>query len=103
MAGGFTANLFFFIFHHFYHNFFLTHKIINMKSKLVTAADYPVRPYTYKELMVLYGISRRTLTAWLAPFRSEIGEKRGRYLTVMQVAVIFKRLGYPMELDEVGG
>jgi transposase len=59
-----------------------------------------LRAYSYKELATLYGISHRTLKNWLEPFKTEIGEKRGRYFTVKQMEVVFKRLGYPKDFDE---
>ena len=59
-----------------------------------------LRAYSYKELATLYGISHRTLKNWLEPFEKEIGEKRGRYFTVKQMEVVFKRLGYSKDFDE---
>ena len=60
-----------------------------------------VRPYNYKELTTLYGVSQRTFKTWLEPFMGEIGEKRGRYFTVKQMEVIFKKLGFPKNMQEV--
>lgn len=59
-----------------------------------------LRAYSYKELATLYGISHRTLKNWLEPFEDEIGQKRGRYFTVNQMEVVFKRLGFPKDYDE---
>jgi hypothetical protein len=53
------------------------------------------RPYTYKELMQIYGVSRRTMMNWLKPYKEEIGDKRGRYLTIIQVGIIFGIIGEP--------
>lgn len=66
-----------------------------------TTATINVRAYSYKELLVLYGVSQRTFKTWLEPFMAEIGEKRGRYFTVKQTEVIFKRLGFPKNMQEV--
>ena len=60
-----------------------------------------VRPYSYKELITLYGVSQRTFKTWLNPFMHEIGEKHGRYFTVKQIEVIFKKLGFPKNMQEV--
>ncbi|HTM65639.1 MAG TPA: hypothetical protein VL093_04920 [Flavipsychrobacter sp.] len=54
-----------------------------------------VRPYTYKELTLLYGISRRTLNTWLTEYKYEIGPKRGRYFNIAQVEIIFRWCGRP--------
>lgn len=59
-----------------------------------------VRPYSYGELVILYGVSQRTLKNWLMPFMKEIGEKRGRYFTVRQIEIIFVRLGFPRNMTE---
>ncbi|MBS1773407.1 MAG: hypothetical protein JST82_11165 [Bacteroidetes bacterium] len=59
-----------------------------------------VRPYSYKELTQLYGVSKKTLLNWIQPFKEEIGEKRGRYFTVNQVDIIFRKLGFPKNLKD---
>lgn len=55
----------------------------------------PIRPYSCKELIALYGISRKTLSRWLLPFEAEIGERQGHYYNVKQVTIIFDKLGQP--------
>jgi len=60
----------------------------------------PLRPYSYKELTALYGISQRTMKTWLTPFMAEIGEKHSRYFTVRQVRIIFDKLGLPGTITE---
>ena len=57
--------------------------------------ELTVKPYSFKELCVLYDISGKTLLKWLKPFKNEIGERVGRYYNVLQVQTIFKRLGVP--------
>lgn len=54
-----------------------------------------VKPYSMKELSVLYGVSRRTFYNWLIPFREEIGKRLGLYYSVKQVEIIFSNLGVP--------
>lgn len=56
------------------------------------------KPYCYKELESLYGVSRKTLKTWLKPFWKDIGPKQGRYFTIKQVKVIFEKVGMPDEL-----
>ena len=58
-----------------------------------------LKPYTLNELSKLYGVNFRTLKVWLKPFLSEIGEKKGRYYTIPQVKIIFKKLDLPSKID----
>lgn len=64
-----------------------------------TLAAY-ARPYSFKELENLYGVSHKTFKTWIQPFLEEIGEKRGRYFNVKQVQIIFAMLGYPESVEE---
>jgi hypothetical protein len=66
-----------------------------MNTTRTLPKDIIKRPYTYKELMQIYGVSRRTMMNWLKPYKDEIGEKRGRYLTIIQVGIIFRKIGNP--------
>lgn len=54
-----------------------------------------VKPYTQKELCQLYETSDKTFLKWLAPFRQQLGSKTGRYYSVLQVEIIFLKLGIP--------
>ena len=67
---------------------------------MMKGTERQVRPYTYKELTELYGVSKKTLQTWLRPFKEQVGEKRGRYFTVIQIDVIFKNLGFPKNLKD---
>jgi hypothetical protein len=59
------------------------------------------RPYSHKELTVLYGISAKTFNRWLQPFAETIGKRNGRYYTIRQVRMIFEFLDFPsVEQDE---
>jgi hypothetical protein len=59
-----------------------------------------VKPYTIKELCALYQICDKTLSRWLQPFRPQIGMPNGRFYTVLQVEMIFTKLGVPYVLTE---
>ena len=59
-----------------------------------------VKPYCYKELETLFGVSRKTLKTWLRPFWKDIGQKQGRYFTIKQIKVIFEKVGMPDDLVE---
>jgi transposase-like protein len=54
-----------------------------------------MKPYSIKELALLYGVCDKTLKKWMKPFNDHIGQKQGRYFTVAQVATIFGKLGQP--------
>ena len=57
---------------------------------------YPkLKPYSDKELSVLYTICPRTLKKWLAPHLEDLGPRRGRFYTIVQVKKIVDWFGYP--------
>jgi hypothetical protein len=58
-----------------------------------------LRPYTLKELCALYGVCRYTFNKWLKPFEKEIGVRQGFYYSILQVKIIFDKLGYPSMYD----
>ncbi len=57
-----------------------------------------IKPYTHKELSGFYGVSEKTLKKWLHPFQELIGEKRGRFYTVVQVKIILDKIGIPCKV-----
>ena len=59
-----------------------------------------VKPYTVKDLGGIYGVDPRTFLKWIKPFESRIGERNGRFYTVMQVEIILLALGVPYKLGE---
>lgn len=58
-----------------------------------------VRPYSLTELAKIYGVGNRTLKKWINEFKSEVGEKKGRFYTIPQVKIIFKNLCFPHTMD----
>jgi hypothetical protein len=60
-----------------------------------TTNEITVRHYTTTELSALYGVHARTFKRWLRPHASVIGEKSGKYFTILQVKLIFEKLGVP--------
>ena len=54
-----------------------------------------LKPYSLTELSGLYQVCTRTLKKWIQPFEKEIGKKLGRYYTIVQVKIIFEKLGLP--------
>lgn len=57
------------------------------------------RPYTTRELANLYNVNERTFKRWIEPFADEIGERIGNFFSIRQVAIIFEKLGCPIEKD----
>jgi hypothetical protein len=58
-----------------------------------------IKPYTKKELTVMYKVSDKTMTRWLKPHLPKIGKREGWYYNVRQVEIIFEQLGVPDCLD----
>lgn len=57
-----------------------------------------IRPYSKKELRLMYQVSEKTMTRWLRPHLEKIGPREGRYYNVRQVTVIFQVFGLPDSL-----
>lgn len=70
-----------------------------MKTSNPPIQTLAVRPYSNKELRMMYEVSRRTMTSWLRPHLPKIGKREGRYWTVKQVSIIFDVLGLPPCFD----
>lgn len=71
-----------------------------LKPQPMTPLVKQIKPYKHKELSDLYGVSKKTFTKWLIPFREKIGERKGHYYSVEQVRIIFTLLGIPSNLDD---
>ena len=54
-----------------------------------------IKAYTTKELAAIYDIGDKTFYKWIAPFKEEIGIKRGRFYNINQVRTIIDKLGIP--------
>ena len=61
-----------------------------------------LKPYNIKELAELYGMSKKTIRTWLRPHAQEIGPRQGRYYTILQVKIIFEKIGMPQKGVTVG-
>ena len=55
----------------------------------------PLKPYSMKEMAMIYDVCGKTFKRWIHPFEDEIGKKYGRYYNINQVKVIFEKLGLP--------
>jgi transposase-like protein len=54
-----------------------------------------VKPYTTTEIASIYGMSSKTILRWIKKHEEAIGKKEGRYYTVLQVKMIFEKIGLP--------
>ena len=54
-----------------------------------------IKPYTKKELAVLYELSPRAFYTMFKPHEDAVGKKLGRYYSVKQVEDIFNKPGLP--------
>lgn len=59
----------------------------------------PFKAYSNKEIAVMFNVSERTWRRWVAPFRNDIGYRKGHFYTPVQVKVIFEKLGVPDAID----
>ena len=62
---------------------------------LVTTKAEFIKPYTPKEMRVMYNVSEKTFRNWIRPFMSEIGRRTAKSYTTLQVGKIFSYIGYP--------
>ncbi|MGG9960198.1 hypothetical protein [Ferruginibacter sp. SUN106] len=62
---------------------------------MITQKANAVKPYNTKELAAKYGVTPKVLRMWLLPHNQVIGEKTGRYFTILQIKKIFDLLGEP--------
>ena len=59
-----------------------------------------VKAYSLSELAGIYKISNKCMKRWLKPHQDLIGKREGRYFTVLQVRIIFDKLGLPGKIYE---
>ncbi|MFN8314725.1 MAG: hypothetical protein U0289_18100 [Cyclobacteriaceae bacterium] len=57
--------------------------------------DLQIRPYTFKELNLMYGCSAKTFRKWLRKIDSDLGPRMGNFYNPRQVRIIFEKLGVP--------
>lgn len=54
-----------------------------------------IKPYTKKDLSVLYELSPRAFYTMFKTHEEAVGKKLGRYYSILQVETIFAKLGLP--------
>jgi hypothetical protein len=57
-----------------------------------------IKPYTTKELAVMYSITYKQMRAWIRAVRVDIGLQVGRVWSIRQVTFIFEYYGHPKNL-----
>ena len=57
-----------------------------------------IRPYSIKDMAAIYRVCDKTFKRWIMPFAADVGEKNGRYYSVVQVKIIFEKLGMPCKV-----
>ena len=68
---------------------------INVKKTMIS-----IRPYTTKDLMVIYNVkSYKTWKRWIEPFEDKIGKRVGYFYSIPQVKVIFSALELPVDIE----
>ena len=59
-----------------------------------------IKPYSIRDLSKIYGVCNKTFKKWTQPFEAQIGTKNGRYYTVVQVKIIFEKIGVPCKMKD---
>lgn len=54
-----------------------------------------IKPGSLSELAAIYGVSTHTMKKWITPHAEAIGKKTARLYTVLQVKIIYEKLGLP--------
>ena len=54
-----------------------------------------IKPVTSMELAELFDVSKKTLLTWLRPIKAQLGERRSKYFTVLQLQKIYAHIGNP--------
>lgn len=65
---------------------------------MLPKSDFPLKPYSHKELADYYGVSWPTFQNWIKPHLETIGKKIGHLYTVRQVEIILELFGTPSKL-----
>lgn len=65
-----------------------------------TTNETTIKGYMTKELAMMYQVSPKVFRNWIKPHLEVIGERQGWYYNLMQVRIIFERLGPPPDTDD---
>ncbi len=54
-----------------------------------------IKPYRMIDLENIFDVDARTLKKWIKEYQTDIGEKKGKYFTILQVSTIIQKIGLP--------
>lgn len=66
----------------------------------ITDNTVEIKPYNLTELAQIYGVTNRTMKNWIIRHNEAVGEKEGRLYTVLQIKIIFQKLGLPGKVED---
>lgn len=66
----------------------------------ITDNTVEIKPYNLTELAQIYGVTNRTMKNWIIRHNEAVGEKVGRLYTVLQIKIIFQKLGLPGKVED---
>ena len=58
-------------------------------------SNIQLKPYSFKELKSVYGVSSHVLRKWLGTIDGELGKREGGLYNIKQVDYIFNSFGVP--------
>lgn len=68
------------------------------KSRIITVQ---IKPYTGKELSVLFNMSKRTFNRNIKGIREQLGIRIGHYWNIHQIELIIAHMGRPYQVIEL--
>ncbi len=71
-----------------------------MMNTSVSIVKFCIKPYTIKELSVIYNMCSRTFRRNIAGIQSQLGERKGHFYSIKQVELIIAHMGRPYEIVE---
>jgi hypothetical protein len=71
-----------------------------MINEPVTVMRFCVKPYTIKELSVMYNMCSRTFRRNIAGIQYQLGKRKGHFYSIKQIETIIAHMGRPYEVVE---
>lgn len=71
-----------------------------MMDTTITIIKFSIKPYTVKELSVMYNMCSRTFRRNIAGIQSKLGKRRGHFYSIKQIELIIAHMGRPYEVVE---
>jgi len=63
-----------------------------------TQGNLIVKPYRLVDLTAIFDVNVITLKKWIAQYPNELGEKSGKYYSVIQVKFMIEKFGLPQKV-----